>query len=232
MALIVRIDVDRPYGKHPVARHVLSRLSADFFFPAIETFGYLAELNQLLRMLNDEKARAYIFFRRCTLPSKGILKLIDQGGHEIGLHLEDSRSFETFLREKTLLERHIGRSVFAVSKHGSGRSKYGRYHHVPYEPHKYLEWARHARMSLFLGNLEDPALMPTNGAEHLIAYPSAFWLEPSWRDTDRYPVEWLLREASARDVVLLVHPDNLLENPQLTDQFAQLIKRRGTKILS
>jgi hypothetical protein len=183
-------------------------------------------------MLNDEKARAYIFFRRCTLPSKGILKLIDQGGHEIGLHLEDSRSFETFSREKTILERHIGRSVFAVSKHGSGRSKYGRYHHVPYEPHKYLQWARHARMSLFLGNLEDPALMPTNGAEHFVAYPSAFWLEPSWRDTERDPVEWLLREASGRDVVLLVHPDNLLEDPQLTVQFAQLINRLGTTILS
>src|SRR5262245_6419196 len=117
MPLIVRIDVDRPYGKHPFARHVLSRVGADFFFPAIESFGYLAELNRMLCMLNASNARAYVFFRRCTLPSKSTLELIDLGGHEIGLHLENSRSFETFLREKTILERHIGRSVFAVSKH-------------------------------------------------------------------------------------------------------------------
>jgi hypothetical protein len=29
-----------------------------------------------------------------------------------------------------------------------------------------------------------------------------------------------------------VHPDNLLEDPQLTVQFAQLINRLGTTILS
>jgi hypothetical protein len=232
MPLIVRIDVDRPYGKHPLARHLLSRLSTDFFFPAIEMFGYLAELDRMLRMLNDRAARAYIFFRRCTLPSERILKLIAQGGHQIGLHLEDSRSFDTFVREKTILERHIGRPVSAVSKHGSGHFKYGRHHHVPYEPKNYVNWARCAGMSVFFGNFEDPALLPTNGAGRLVAYPSAFWLEPSWRDTDRYPIEWLLREAAVRDIVLLVHPDNLLEDPELIKQFDRLVGQLGTTILS
>ena len=232
MPLIVRIDVDRPYGKHPFARHVLSRFSADFFFPAIETFGYLAELNRMLCMLNKRQARAYVFFRRCTLPSEKILKLVAQGGHQIGLHLEDSRSFDTFVREKIILERHIGRPVSAVSKHGSGRFKYGRHHHVPYEPQNYVNWARRAGMNVFFGNFENPALLPTNGIGPFIAYPSAFWLEPSWRDTDRYPLEWLLREGAVRDIVLLVHPDNFLEYPELTDQFDRLIRQLGTTILS
>jgi hypothetical protein len=122
MALIVRIDVDRPYGKSPFLRHVFSRLGSDMiYFPKIQALGYLRELEVLLQMLNEARARSHIFFRRCTLPSKPIFELIDAGGHEIGLHLENSRSFETFSEEKALLERHVGRPVTSVSKHGSGK---------------------------------------------------------------------------------------------------------------
>src|SRR5262245_56849340 len=96
MALIVRIDVDRPYGKTPFLRHVFSRLGSDIYFPKIDSFGYLRELHVILQLLNELNARAYIFFRRCTLPSDSILKLIDDGGHEIGLHLENSRTLESF----------------------------------------------------------------------------------------------------------------------------------------
>ena len=67
MALIIRIDVDRPYGKQPILRHMLSRLSSDFYFPKIETLGYLKELRIILQILNERNVRAYIFFRRCTL---------------------------------------------------------------------------------------------------------------------------------------------------------------------
>src|SRR5690242_20558682 len=132
MALIIRIDVDRPYGKHPIARHVLSRVSSDLFFPRVESFGYLRELKELLELLNEHRARAYVFFRQCTLPSLEILDLLEAGGHEIGLHLEDSRSFKTFTEEKTALERHIGRKVNSFSKHGSGGARFGRRHHAPY----------------------------------------------------------------------------------------------------
>src|SRR6185503_7292837 len=155
MALIIRIDVDRPYGKTPFLRHVLSRLGSDIYFPKVESFGYLSELEVVLQMLNEMKARAYVFFRRCTLPSGPILALIDAGGHEIGLHLENSRSFESFRQEKSILERHIGRPVVAVSKHGSGEAKYGFHHYAPYEPHNYTRWAQASGMKLFLGNLED-----------------------------------------------------------------------------
>src|SRR5579885_692167 len=83
MALIIRIDVDRPYGREPLVRHVISRLSSDLYFPAIEPLGYLRELGIILRMLNERRARAYVFFRRCTLPSPGILALIPKAGTKL-----------------------------------------------------------------------------------------------------------------------------------------------------
>jgi hypothetical protein len=130
MALIIRIDVDRPYGRRPLVRHFLSRLSSDLYFPKVAGFGFLAELQTLLVWLNEERARAYVFFRRCTLPSRSILELLDIGRHEIGLHLENSRSFATFLEEMQIVEHHLGRKVLALSKHGSGGARFGFHHYA------------------------------------------------------------------------------------------------------
>ena len=232
MALIVRIDVDRPYGKTPFLRHVLSRLGSDIYCPRVEALGYLKELEVILQMLNEAGARAYIFFRRCTLPTKSILELIDAGGHEIGLHLENSRSFETFCNEKAMLERYIGRPVVAVSKHGSGKKKYGFHHYAPYEPDKYIRWARESGMKVFLGNLEDPTIRPLEGETDLQVYPAAFWLEPSWRDTRRFTIKWLLAQASVSDIVLLMHPDNVLADPSLTEDLKGLLSSLDTRLLT
>jgi hypothetical protein len=231
MALIVRIDVDRPYGKSPLLRHLFSRVGSDIYFPRIEAFGYLRELEVILRMLNEAKARSYIFFRRCTLPTPSILDLIDAGGHEIGLHLENSRTFATFSTEKAMLERYVGRPVTAVSKHGSGKYKYGFHHYAPYEPDKYIRWARQCGMRVFLGNLEDPTIPRLNDMG-LAVYPSAFWLEPSWRDTRRFTIEWLRSQAAVSDIVLLMHPDNVLADPSLTADLKGLLSSLDTRLLT
>src|ERR1700680_3151785 len=222
MAVIIRIDVDRPYGIHPFMRHVLSRGSSDLYFPRIPAFGFLRELRDMLHWLNQAQARAYVFFRRCTLPSRGILDLIEQGNHEMGLHLEDSRSFNTFLAEKQIVERHIAKELLALSKHGSGGAKYGFHHHAPYEPDHYIAWAQQTSMRLFLGNLEDPSLQPADRG--VTVFPSAFWLERPWRDTEKFTVAWLLNEARNRDVVLLVHPENVLADSELSTQFKTIIQ--------
>jgi hypothetical protein len=231
MALIVRIDVDRPYGKSPFLRHVMSRVGSDIYFPRIEAFGYLKELEDILKILNGAGTRAYIFFRRCTLPTQAVMDLIEVGRHEIGLHLEDSRSYETFAREKAMLERFIGRPVTSFSKHGSGRYKYGFHHYAPYKPDNYIRWAHQSGMKVFLGNLEDPTLPPPAPENGLTFYPSAFWLEPSWRDTEKFPVEWLLGAAKTSDIVLLFHPDNVLAEPGLTRDLKTLITSLDTRLL-
>jgi hypothetical protein len=230
MALVIRIDVDRPYGRAPLARHLLSRISSDFYFPTVERFGYLSELDTMVRWMNEVGARSYIFFRRCTLPSDSILKLLADGRHEIGLHLEDSRSEDTFVTEKHALERHIGQKVKSFSKHGSGGAKYGFRHYAPYEPERYIEWAQRAAMFLFLGNLENPTLEPVRGPSGLLCFPSAFWLEPYWRDTQKFTVQWLMEQARYRDIVLLVHPENVLADEGLVTDFKKLISSLGSRI--
>jgi hypothetical protein len=229
MSLIIRIDVDRPYGRHPVLRHVLSRVSSDLYLPKVPGLGFLAELQTMLTWLNDASARAYVFFRRCTLPYGSTLELLDAGHHEIGLHLENSRSFNTFLEETQIVERHFGKKVLAVSKHGSGGEKFGFHHYAPYEPERYVEWAQQASMRLFLGNLQDPSLVPTKTDNAPLVFPSAFWLEPLWRDTKTFTVDWLLDHARHRDIVLLVHPENVLADSGLVSDFKRLIRTLESK---
>jgi hypothetical protein len=232
MSLIIRIDVDRPYGRAPWHRHVFSRVSSDLYCPKIAVLGYLSELQTMLGWLNEVQARAYVFFRRCTLPSARIMEMIESGDHEVGLHLENSQSFSTFLEEKQLLEHHIGKKIPYFSKHGSGGAKYGLRHYAPYEPEKYIGWASQASMRLFLGNLEDPRLESTtaNGSG-LIVFPSAFWLEPSWRDTEKFPVDWLLNRAQCQDIVLLVHPENVLTDAGLTADFKKIIRTLESRVI-
>jgi len=114
---------------------------------------------------------------------------------------------------------------------GGGGGRYGRKHYAPYEPEQYIEWAQQARMNAFFGNLEDPQIRPVIAKSGLHFYPSAFWLEPHWRDTSKFTIDWLLSEAQSRDVVLLIHPENVLESPALITQLHLLVRQLKTKML-
>ena len=230
MALIVRIDVDRPYGKQGLVRHVASRIGSDYFLPRMEWLRYLDELKTILHILNANGRSAHVFFRKCTYPTPEVRELMEEGGHRFGLHLENSHSAETFREELACLEQELGRRVVEFSKHGSGHLRLGRHHFAPYEPERYLPWATQAGMRLFLGNLEDPGLSPVQDGE-LLYYPSAFWLEPYWRDTKRFPIEWLLSEAAERDVVMLLHPDNVTASPEIMREFQMAIEKLETAVL-
>src|SRR5260370_19209062 len=118
----------------------------------------------MLGWLNEERARAHVFCRRCTVPSRSILKLLDAGRHEIGLHLENARSLTTFIEEMQIVGHHVARKVRAVSKHGSGGAEYGFHHYSPYEPERYIECAEQTSLRVFLVNLEDPSLNPPTAA--------------------------------------------------------------------
>jgi len=230
MALIVRIDVDRPYGKQGFVRHVASRVSSDYCLPRMPGLRYLDELKSILRILNANGRTAHVFFRKCTYPTPELCALMDEGGHQFGLHLENSRFAETFNEELLCLEGMLGRSVTGFSKHGSGRLHLGRHHYAPYEPEKYLPWGKDAGMKYFLGNLENPELRPVQDGE-LLYYPSAFWLEPHWRDKKRFPLEWLLREAAERDIVMLLHPDNVTSDDEIMREFVVAVEKLETTVL-
>lgn len=230
MALIVRIDVDRPYGKHGVLRHLASRIASDYFLPRMKWLRYLDELETILGILNANGKSAFVFFRKCTYPTQEVCDLMNAGEHLYGLHLENSRSAETFNEELGSLQRQLARRVETFSKHGSGQMRYGWHHYAPYEPEKYLEWGKQAGLKAFFGNLEDPRLLPVQD-ERLLYFPAAFWLEPAWRDQKRYPIEWLLNEAAARDVVMLLHPDNVTSDPEILREFRMAVEKLDTAIL-
>jgi len=230
MAIIIRIDVDRPYGKRPKARHLLSRFGSDLWLPRIQSMGYLRELREMLEILGECGAPAHAFFRRCTYPSDEILELVTTGGHEIGLHLEDSRTYDTFEGELRSLEKNTGVNIRTFSKHGSGMGKFGRRHYAPYEPERYREWADRVGMRAFFGNLEDPSIQPdfTNGK--FAWFPSAFWLEPPWRDTEKFDIDWLITRAAETDLVMLVHPEGILEDPDLVRDFRAVIENVESRV--
>ena len=108
MALIIRIDVDRPYGKQGLVRHVASRVSSDYFLPRMEWLRYLDELKTILRIMNANGRASHVFFRKCTYPNQEVCALMDEGGHQFGLHLENSRSYATFTEERESLEQFLG----------------------------------------------------------------------------------------------------------------------------
>ena len=85
-------------------------------------------------------------------------------------------------------------------------------------------------MKYFLGNLEDPERRPAQESG-LLYFPSAFWLEPHWRDTKKYPIEWLLREAAERDIVMLLHADNVTASPEIMRDFLVAIERLEAAVL-
>lgn len=222
MSLILRIDVDRPYGRAPLWRHVASRLASDLPLPRLPALGYLRELEWMLGLLEREGGRALVFFRRCTAPGAGLRRRLAAGGHQACLHMEDTRSEAAFRAECARLSRRWEAPPLAASKHGSGGARFGHRHHPPYEPDRYLPWLERAGFRLFLGNGTSPSAPPvTRGA--LQFHPAAFWLEPPWRDT-AFSLRWLRAESSRRDVVLLVHPENVRDSAALTRQFQHLIR--------
>lgn len=223
MSVIIRIDADSPYGKNTLVRHILSRFRSDFYFPGIEKFGYLNDLIKIIKVLNFYHKSAFIFFRKCTLPTFQMIKQIQKGGHSIGLHLENSRNYNSFKEELKYFKDYFGLKITTFSKHGSGKHKYGLFHYPPYEPMKYISWGKKAGMRIFFGNGENPSTSNYQDGE-LYIFPSAYWLEPFWRNTNLFNLEWLKIETQKRDIALLFHPHNIIHNKDLFNELLIILK--------
>jgi hypothetical protein len=231
MAVILRIDVDSTYGKKNLLTHVFSRLTSDFNLPPIMRLPYLEYLDNFIKYLNDKSIQSYFFFRKCTLPTEELLINLRAGGHVVGLHLENSRSLDTFNSEVRIIENTIKSKIDVFSKHGSGKYKYGYYHYPSYEPGKYIKWGKYLGLKTFFGNLEDPTISSYYTDEGLLFFPAAFWLEHHWRDIKIFDINWLIRESKIRDIVVLIHVENLLDNKVYFDELDYIIQNTQIKIL-
>jgi hypothetical protein len=54
-------------------------------------------------------------------------------------------------------------------------------------------------------------------------HPGAFWLEPAWRDVQAFGVDWLMQHAAKSDIVLLMHPENILAEASLTRHLERIV---------
>ena len=107
----IRIDVDYPYPSR----------ARSFVYTA---FGiragsdYLKNSKIVARMINESprEVRAYWFFTPKTIPDKQLLDLLNNGRHEIGLHIANNP-----YSELKLLRESTGRKIEYYTIHGTSR---------------------------------------------------------------------------------------------------------------
>jgi hypothetical protein len=203
MALILRADVDKPYGHANLPRKIASKVVEDYFPIPFGHYKYLSHLIQFLRYCNENRVPGFMYHRICTRPNAEVVKLLNEGGHKLGFHAENTRSPETFSAELKLFREKVKPlEVTSFTKHGSGTLKLGKYHYPPYEEDKYKAWAPKEHIGFYFGNgickkAED--LYSVNGF-----FPSMFWIERDYRDPGFNDLKQLVSCAATKDVV--THP--------------------------
>lgn len=222
MSLVLRVDVDKPYGRATFMQKVLSKVSENFWFPAISTFGYLSHLKIFLNFLSEENIMSHIYFRKCTLPPNRWLddSLLD--GHMIGFHAENTLNFETFKKEFEEVQVHFFPvKISSFTKHGSGEWKAGRNHYPPYEPDKYLEWAEALGIPFLFGNG-----IVKKSSEFSVQnqfYPSMFWINKLYRDCERFTLQWAIDVAKENNIIIIIHPSNFLACEQVESDMRKIV---------
>ncbi len=223
MALILRVDVDKPYGHHTLIRRIFSKLVEDYIPSYPIKFGYLSHLKHFIRYCNDNKISGTFFHRICTSPDEETLDLLIFGNHKIGLHLENSVNIKEFLKEVAALQKAVPQiAINCFSKHGSGIHKLGKYHYPKYEPELYRSWEKKTGHKFYSGN------NIATCSEDLLAFDgffsNIFWMEPAYRSPNFHKVEDLIAIAVDYDVVILIHPCNYISDVVTRKEFHKLVK--------
>ncbi|MDL5048283.1 hypothetical protein QQ054_19945 [Oscillatoria amoena NRMC-F 0135] len=223
MSLILRVDVDKPYGRHTLLRKIFSKIKEDYFTEFPVKIGYLSHLKQFIEFCNKNKVQGHFYHRICTAPDIETLALQAEGKHIVGLHLENSRSKETLKAEVDKLQQKVnGITINSFSKHGSGTYKLGKHHYPAYEPQNYKRWADELELKYPSGN------GTAEKAEDLYAldgyYENLFWIEPYYRSSKFNRLEDVVAAAKNSDVVVLIHPCNYLADKQTKDDFERLVE--------
>jgi hypothetical protein len=222
MALILRVDVDKPYGHSNLFYKLISKISEDFWFPTL-SFIYLFHLENFLQYCNANEVKGIFYHRMCTLPSKKIKKLILEGKHKIGFHAENTRNLDTFSGELNLFKAKLNDlECISFSKHGSGVYKLGRFHYPPYEEEKYLDWSKYLHIKFPFGNGIAEKNEDFDSVNDF--FDKMFWIEPEYRSKKLNKIEDIIEIAKHKDVPVLIHPCNFYSHKMVRDEFVKLVE--------
>lgn len=218
MSLILRIDVDKPFGRSNLFTKSMSKISEEFYFPRLEKLGYLKYLNIFLDILNTNSIPAHIYFRNCTIPTVRIIdKLMN---HKIGFHAENTRTLDTFKNELDTFKTKLpGLTISSFTKHGSGIFKLGKKHYPKYEPCKYRLWAKELNIDYLFGN----GLWANQIVATELYYENMYWIDRSYRTNEQPSLEQIVQIAKFQDVIILIHPCNYFAGMQVHDDFQMIV---------
>ena len=51
----------------------------------------------------------------------------------------------------------------------------------------------------------------------------SYWLHQSYRDTKKFTFDWLVQEASKRDIIVIFHPIAISIDANIRNQYEQLL---------
>lgn len=223
MSLLLRVDVDKPYGRKNIAEKIKSKLKEDYWFPQVDTWGYLNPTEKFLIYCNHNNVKGVFYHRNCTVPNKKVTALLKAGHHELGFHAENTRTPDTFRDELELFRKKTGgMEVRSFTKHGSGQIKIGRYHYPPYEPEKYKVWAKALNLGYYYGN--EIAASSADFENNPAFYPKMFWIHGDYRHPELGSIEEIVKIAKQCDVPVIIHPSNFIANPQVNRDFKKLVE--------
>lgn len=209
MPAILRIDVDRAYENRILH---YARVYQELFF-GTDSLGYLESCKDVVNDLNSRGLKASIFFQPFTVPNKEFAQELLKKGHTIGLHAVHTKDFKDFLVDSNKISNRFEGKIHGFTKHGSGKFKLSRRHDSNYDPNKFIQYAKRSNLTYFLGNGENPDEKEKN-VEGILYFPSAFWLNRNYRE-DKYTIDWLAEESVSRNIVVLIHPEDVVSGTEL-----------------
>jgi hypothetical protein len=212
MSVILRIDVDRAYENRIL--HYM-RVNQELF-SGLDSLGYLESCKEVIKDLDDRGIKASIFFQPFTVPNKKFADELMKDGYSVGLHAVHTKNYKDFLDDLNKIAKRFGGKVYGFTKHGSGRFKLSRRHDPNYDTEKFIEYGKKSNLKYFLGNRENPE-EKEKIVDGVLYFPSAFWLNRNYRE-DKFTIEWLADESVDRDIIVLIHPEDVVGGTELIVQ--------------
>lgn len=231
MGLILRVDVDKPYGRNSAFEKIKSKLTEDYWFPRVDWLGYLKATEEFIKYCNSNGVQGFFYFRNCTVPNKKIHALLKEGNHKLGFHAENTRSLSTFQDElKSFGKRISDVQISSFTKHGSGDVKLGKNHYAPYEEGKYREWVKDVNVKFPFGNAVCDS--KTDFEEIKDFYPKMFWVHKDYRHENFSQIEQVIDLSKNVDVPVIIHPSNFIADNFVREEFQKLVSLSSKNSIS